>query len=340
MQAFSSGKIKGIDVSHHNGSINWSKVKNAGIQFVYVKATEGVSYVDPTFIQNAKGAIAVGLPVGAYHFAHPQNDPIAEAKNFVSQLEKIKYSLLPVIDLETAPAGMTEAQLVQWARKFVNYVKSERNCDVMLYTGIWFINKYNGLTGLEDLLLWAAIYKNSCPDAGGWKRWTIWQFTESGKVDGIAGNVDLNIAEDLNLFKIGGKPMASTPQFVEDNVLPIAKGAKGDLVKKIQQRLNSKVVDGLFGTATEADVKMWQSLHGLTANGVVDEKTYYALFPNEKPQSKPQPKPQPKREPAYDVTVDGKNVMTSAIDANVLKAIADAIKDNKAKEIKIERIDY
>ncbi len=148
---------------------------------------------------------------------------------------------------------------------------------------------------------------------------------------------------DSFVQQIKGASVSPSIQYIEDNVLPIAKGAKGTVVKKIQERLKCKVVDGLFGPATEADVKMWQSLHdengkavpagkGLVADGIVGEKTYYAMFPDEKPQQK--------REPAYDVTVDGKNVMTSAIDVNVLKAIADAIKDNKAKEIKIERIDY
>lgn len=128
-------------------------------------------------------------------------------------------------------------------------------------------------------------------------------------------------------------------EYVEDYHAPFEIGSKGDAVKKIQNRLKINA-DGYYGVATARAVRTWQERHdadgnavpvgkGLPATGIVDFTTWYALFPEEKP-----------KEPAYEVVVDGEPVVTSAYDKYVLEAVQNAIKDNKAEKIEIQRIDY
>ena len=78
--------IQGIDVSHYQGSINWTSVKNSGKTFAFCKATEGTTYTDPTFATNWAAMKNVGLIRGAYHFGHPGSDPISQANRFCNGL--------------------------------------------------------------------------------------------------------------------------------------------------------------------------------------------------------------------------------------------------------------
>ena len=95
---------------------------------------------------------------GAYHFARPeQNDAISEAKYFVSILQSNQTDLMPVLDLESptdpSNSNLTGNAISNWARSFINYVKQATGKDVMLYTGVWYINEF-GISGLSDIPLW------------------------------------------------------------------------------------------------------------------------------------------------------------------------------------------
>lgn len=208
MQNRSSVDIKFIDVSHWEGNIDWNAVKMSGIQAAYAKATEGVSYIDPTFVQNVQAARTAGVLIGAYHFAHPeQNDAVSEAKYFVNILQANQTDLMPVLDLESPvdhnTSNLTGAALSQWARDFINYVKQATGRNVMLYTGVWYITEF-GISGLSDVPLWIARYSNIPPiDCGGWTEWTAWQYTDSGQIPGV-GNCDVSAAVSLEVLKGGG----------------------------------------------------------------------------------------------------------------------------------------
>ncbi|EJW15361.1 glycoside hydrolase family 25 protein [Paenibacillus alvei] len=207
MQSRSESDVKGIDVSHWEGKIDWEKVKLEGFQFAYVKASESTSTKDPNFSRNVKGAKEAGLLVGAYHFARPdKNKASDEAEHFVSFLTQYPTDLLPVLDLEEPedPKKISVTALVQWVQSFINVVKGKTGRDVMLYTGSWFIDLFQQFNNaLSDLPLWIANYRttSSPPDNGGWTRWTIWQYSEKGKVSGIDGDVDLNVAGSLDELK-------------------------------------------------------------------------------------------------------------------------------------------
>lgn len=98
----SQNSPKGIDVSHHQGDINWNKVAKEPIGFVYIKATEGETYVDSKFKKNIVGAKKVGLPVGVYHYFRMTSGAHKQFKNFYNTVKKYKIDLIPMVDVETS----------------------------------------------------------------------------------------------------------------------------------------------------------------------------------------------------------------------------------------------
>jgi GH25 family lysozyme M1 (1,4-beta-N-acetylmuramidase) len=189
----------GIDISHYQGTITWSKVKAAGKQFAFMKATEGSSYSDPTYAKNAAGAQAVGIYHGAYHFARPSVGSAAtQASYYVSKAGgKTAFQtagmLPPVLDLE-ATGGLSDSKLRTWTANWLSTVEKLTGRTPIVYCSpsFWESNLGNS-TAFHHYPLWIAHYTTGSPRVpGGWPRWTFWQNTSSGKVSGIAGNVDLN----------------------------------------------------------------------------------------------------------------------------------------------------
>lgn len=215
MQALTAGKVKGLDLSHHNGTVDFKKVKAAGFSFVHLKASEGFTYTDPTYLSNVKAAKAAGLHVGAYHFARPdtsKNDAVNEANYFVTLLKKESTDLLPVLDLEASKITSASA-LASWVDTFVTTVKKATNKPVMVYTGLWFMNNYPTLsTKLSKYPLWVSYYRTSPPPNNGWTSWTEWQYTDKGTVPGVSGNVDLNVATSLEDILVA-KPTIASPMY-------------------------------------------------------------------------------------------------------------------------------
>lgn len=294
MQPISAGKIKGIDVSRHNGLVDWAKVKGAGYSFVYAKASEGVTYDDPLYLQHVKGAKAAGLAVGAYHFARPENNAaIDEAKHFVDILKKFDTDLIPVLDLEmpTNPKLISSQKLVQWARDFINYVQKETGRKVMLYTGVWFIKRYdNFFNKLSDVPLWVSLYGSSVPDVGGWSRWVVWQYTDKGQVPGVSGNCDVNVA--VSLDEILDKQIVAKPSIPASKPAPkpappqyplptgvLKLGSRGEAVKQLQRALTALnfkcgAVDGVYGAQTKDAVLRFQKAYHLQPyDGIYGVKT-------------------------------------------------------------------
>jgi len=205
MQAGTSSNLRGIDVSHWDGVINWSQVKSSGIQFAYIKATGGTSFVDPQFAYNVQNAEANGIAVGAYHYAQPArpfkpNDAVQQATFFVNTMKSVmpKYGdIMPVLDLETSN-NLSVSDLVQWTNLFIQTVEQQTGRKVMLYTDEGFIQQENDFNNaLSNVPLWVGWYgylnNNTVPpNIAGWSSWTTWQYTDQGVVNGITGNVDLD----------------------------------------------------------------------------------------------------------------------------------------------------
>lgn len=199
----------GIDVSSHNGVIDWKRVSKTDTKFAFIKLTEGRTHNNPRRKDNWDGAKSNGLYVGGYHFARPDtdtslDDAVMEAKHFVQALNSLGWEkgvdLAPVLDLE---AGMktNDEYNASWAIKFCEHVELELGVKPTVYTAKWFWDSYlvsaekESIEKLIKYAVWWAHYTTNTqedPNLRGWKNWQIWQWTGSGTVDGISGKVDRN----------------------------------------------------------------------------------------------------------------------------------------------------
>ncbi|HEX2898860.1 MAG TPA: glycoside hydrolase family 25 protein [Bacteroidia bacterium] len=184
--------IKGIDVSRYQGKIDWRKVKAAGYRFAFIKATEGTDYVDPYFAVNWDEAGDKGVVRGAYHFFRPGQDGKAQAEHFLKHLQVRKGDLPPVLDLEVTDDA-TAAAIRREALEWLQTVENATGMKPIVYTLPHFADSYLD-SKLARYPLWVVDLTLFRPSASlGWPNWTFWQHSHRGRVDGIAGDVDLNV---------------------------------------------------------------------------------------------------------------------------------------------------
>ena len=200
------------DLSSWNGTVDFEKMKAAGVSHGWIKITEGTTHQNPGYQKKFQDARNTGFTVGAYHFGRPDTyagDPRdweKEANNFLLQLEKAGcYSgdLIPVLDVE---AGMKtdDNHNIDWCLNWLEYVGTETNSTPMIYTARWAWQLFlmrGSKVSLKKLLqypVWYASYIRNerlvGPEAKlrGWKEWEVWQYTGQGTLDGIKGRCDLN----------------------------------------------------------------------------------------------------------------------------------------------------
>jgi GH25 family lysozyme M1 (1,4-beta-N-acetylmuramidase) len=192
----------GIDVSHYQGTINWTSVRNAGIQWAYIKATEGTSYKDSAFNTNYPNAYYAGVIRGAYHFARPDISSGATQADFFANnggaWSADNRTLPGALDIEYNPYGSTcyglsQSSMVSWISAFLNryHYRTGRWAVIYSTTNWWSTctGNYGGFASHDPL--WIARYSSSPGTLpNGWSFWTMWQYTSSGSVSGISGSVD------------------------------------------------------------------------------------------------------------------------------------------------------
>jgi len=186
---------QGIDVSGWQGNVNWQSVKNDGYSFAFVKATEGTGFTDQQFAQNWQGTKNAGVVRGAYHYFHPDLDPVAQANHFINTIGTLAPNdLPPVLDLEHAD-NLSATTVLSKAQQWLDVVENTTGRKPIVYTypSFWKDNLGN-TQQFSDYPLWIANYTSASGPIvpGGWKNWTFWQYSDSGRVNGISGNVDLN----------------------------------------------------------------------------------------------------------------------------------------------------
>ncbi len=208
----------GIDVSHWNGTINWTQVYNSGRVFAFAKATEGVGYTDDTFVYNATNARGAGVYVAPYHFARPEygNTATAEANYFVQVAGAYMTAgyLRPALDLESG-TSLSKDALSTWVNTFCNRVVTLTGIRPVVYTNWNFAANYLNST-VTQWDLWYANPTNGNPQTGNpattnWSTWTFWQYSWTGTVPGISSDCDLNVfhgtlAEMISTAVIPGTP--------------------------------------------------------------------------------------------------------------------------------------
>ena len=202
----------GIDVSKHNGSIDWEQVKKSGIQFAIIRAGNrgygeaGNMVEDPYFVQNMNGAIANGIKVGVYYFSQAitVEEAIQEAEATLRMIQDNgfagKLSLPIVIDTEAAGGradSMTKEQRTTVVKAFCERIKQAGYTPMVYANKSWLKNNLI-MSELEQYEVWVAHYVktddpiNNPTDYDG--RFEIWQYTSEGSVPGVSGNVDIDIS--------------------------------------------------------------------------------------------------------------------------------------------------
>lgn len=179
----------GIDVSHHNGKINWKQVPD--VEFVYIKATEGATYVDPMYQQNIKGARAMKLRVGAYHYFRTTNSVQKQFENYKKHVKKSDIDLIPMVDMEECRKWST-VQFQDSLMRFIQLVKSYYGKAPMIYSVNTFYNRYCA-PRFNNFHLMIGRYGSDEPFIKGRGTYTIWQKSQTGKLSGIPKNVDIDI---------------------------------------------------------------------------------------------------------------------------------------------------
>lgn len=207
---FPSGySIHGIDVSHHQGTIDWERLAEAQINdepivFVMIKATEGKSLLDENFNENFYQARQYGMIRGAYHFFSPTVSGKKQAQYYLHQVHLDDGDLPPILDIEEK-GMLSVAELQKQALEWLHLVEERYEVPPIIYTGLKFKESYLSTPEFERYPFWIAHYY--VKEVGYKGEWRFWQHTDLGHVAGIRGPVDLNIYNgsmyDLRHFTIG-----------------------------------------------------------------------------------------------------------------------------------------
>ncbi|WP_280764455.1 GH25 family lysozyme [Parabacteroides sp. PFB2-10] len=184
----------GIDVSRHQRNIDWEQVsKDKNIQFVYIKATEGKTYIDPKYKYNIKEARKNKFKVGAYHYFRTTSSAHGQFENFKKTARKADQDLIPIVDVEERK-NWTRSQFQDSLKVFIRLVKEHYGKAPMIYSVNSFYNA-NCAPEFNNYHAMIGRYNDDPtkhPTVKGKGTYTIWQFSEKGKIKGIKEPVDLN----------------------------------------------------------------------------------------------------------------------------------------------------
>lgn len=180
--------VAGIDVSSHNGNVDFNEVYADSIRFVYIKCSEGASFHDRNFDKNYENARKTGIAVSAYHFFRFDVNGTLQAQNFLSRLKGKTIDFPLAIDVEKDGNPTTQTDIiVSRLQEMINYLE-ERNIPVIIYTNMEghdrFCKKY-----FANYPLWLARFRKPDSDID----WSVWQYSHEHEVPGIKGNVDMNV---------------------------------------------------------------------------------------------------------------------------------------------------
>jgi lysozyme len=216
-------EIHGIDISHHQGDINWSELREKGlinetpIRFIMIKATEGSTRVDENFKDNFYQAREYGFTRGAYHFYSVHSPAKSQAEFFIKNVKLENGDLPPVLDVEHKPKNQTDdafkASILEW----LDIVEQHYGVKPIIYTYYKFKTRYLSDPVFDQYPYWIAhYYVDEVEYQGPWK---FWQHTDVGRLPGIDGNVDFNIYNgsfyELRKLTIGGMEQIGEDAYAE-----------------------------------------------------------------------------------------------------------------------------
>ena len=263
--------MNGIDISMWQRDINLSAIK---ADFVIVKATEGIGYVDKSCDMLFQKALSLGKKLGFYHFARPtaNNDPIREADFFYENCKGYFGKAIPILDWEAE-----NKQNVAYAKAWLDRVYQRSGVKPVIYMSESVANAYNwSSVANADYGLWVAKYRDNNPDynynmanAGTrprvkwWKFYCMWQWTSTGRLNGYSGNLDCNVfyGDGTTWDKYAGKSGTTQP------VKPTQP------VKKSNEEIANEVINGGWGNGEDRKKRLTDAGYNYDAvQKVVNQK--------------------------------------------------------------------
>lgn len=206
-------EIHGIDISHHQGTIDWEKLRNNGmiekwpVRFVMIKATEGASNLDENFNDNFYQAREYGFIRGAYHFWSIHSSGKAQAEYFLKQVKLEDGDLPPVLDVEHKAQDQSAQDFKLSVLTWLRIVEKKYGVKPIIYTYYKFKMTYLSDPVFDQYPYWIAHYYVDKVEYKG--KWKFWQHTDCGRLPGIKGYVDFNIYNgsyyDLRKLTIGSR---------------------------------------------------------------------------------------------------------------------------------------
>lgn len=231
--ASSATLYTGIDVSEWQGRINWEDVRSAGIEVVYIRASEGRGYIDPDAMRNYNGAKSAGIKVGFYHYltARTEAEAIEQAQFFVSVVKGLSIDCRLAMDFESfGTLGTYEINRI--AKAFLQEVQMLSGKEVIIYSDAYNAAYTFSSTLANNYPIWVADYFVSEPGNGNWTVWDGFQYSDRGRISGIEGNVDRDFFTN-KIFLTDSTPIpddttSDTPTNTETIVVK-----KGDTLSQI-----------------------------------------------------------------------------------------------------------
>ena len=261
--------MNGIDISMWQNGIDLSAVK---ADFIIVKATEGIGYVDKSCDGFFQKALSLGKKLGFYHFARPTNDPVREADFFYENCKGYFGKAIPILDWEAE-----NKQNVAYAKAWLDRVYQRSGVKPVIYMSESVVNSYDwSSVANADYGLWVAKYRDNATDynynmanAGTrprvkwWKFYCMWQWTSTGRLNGYSGNLDCNVfyGDGTTWDKYAGKSGTTQP------VKPTQP------VKKSNEEIANEVINGAWGNGEDRKKRLTDAGYNYTVvQAIVNKK--------------------------------------------------------------------
>ena len=193
-----SFQVHGIDISRHNKSIDWRRIRREGVDFAFIKATEGKDDVDRRFAEFWSAARSVRMPRSAYHFYYFCATPEDQADNYIRTVPKSQTGLPPILDVEWNPDSPTckkrppKANVVNALSRWLRKIEAHYGQKPIIYTTPDFYEENFSGNALPGYQYWLRSVKAEPKFIYGSRPWVFWQYTGTGSIPGIEGPVDIN----------------------------------------------------------------------------------------------------------------------------------------------------
>ncbi len=202
-------KTHGIDISHHNGKVNWEKVSSfsehhSAVRFCFLKATEGTDLIDQEFDYNWNKLGETNILRGAYHYFNPTSDPRLQALNFILNVNLEEGDIVPVLDFEdNAKTNAGRKKLAENVKVWLDTIEKHYGVKPIIYTNKYIYNTYVK-EYFKGYPLWISQYEAKELEGYEMDDVYFWQHTMHGRVEGISSAVDFNafVGDDYDIEKL------------------------------------------------------------------------------------------------------------------------------------------